>query len=91
MTANDTNEPSDTAKAATAGNETATLTDAPATFEEPHRPLSPAARRALAEAEERRRQAAQNETKSAGEVGGRKGPDPTRFGDWEKDGIVSDF
>lgn len=25
------------------------------------------------------------------EVGGRKGPEPTRYGDWEKDGIASDF
>jgi hypothetical protein len=25
------------------------------------------------------------------EVGGRKGPDPTRFGDWEKDGRCIDF
>ena len=26
-----------------------------------------------------------------GEVGGRKGPEPTRYGDWEVNGIVSDF
>jgi hypothetical protein len=25
------------------------------------------------------------------EQGGRKGPEPTRYGDWEKKGIVSDF
>jgi hypothetical protein len=25
------------------------------------------------------------------EIGGRKGPDPTRFGDWEKDGRCVDF
>ncbi len=25
------------------------------------------------------------------ELGGRKGPEPTRYGDWEKDGITSDF
>jgi hypothetical protein len=25
------------------------------------------------------------------ELGGRKGPEPTRYGDWEKKGIVSDF
>ena len=25
------------------------------------------------------------------EIGGRKGPDPTRFGDWEKDGRCIDF
>jgi hypothetical protein len=27
----------------------------------------------------------------AKEIGGRKGPDPTRFGDWEKDGRCIDF
>ncbi|MFQ6004615.1 MAG: DUF1674 domain-containing protein [Woeseia sp.] len=25
------------------------------------------------------------------EIGGRDGPDPTRFGDWEKDGRCIDF
>ncbi|PCI33125.1 MAG: DUF1674 domain-containing protein [Alphaproteobacteria bacterium] len=25
------------------------------------------------------------------EVGGRKGPEPTRYGDWENNGIASDF
>ena len=25
------------------------------------------------------------------EVGGRKGPEPTRYGDWENKGIASDF
>ena len=55
----------------------------------PRKPLSDAAKRALAESEERRRQAAaQNAQK---EVGGRDGPDPIRYGDWEKDGIISDF
>lgn len=57
------------------------------------RALPPAAQRALAEAEERRRAAeAQNDvaTKPA-ELGGRAGPDPVRYGDWEKGGIASDF
>lgn len=68
-----------------------------ATAAEPAAPrdLTPEAKRALAEAAERRRLAAQNGTdgKPVGqrEVGGRKGPEPTRFGDWEKGGIVSDF
>ena len=26
-----------------------------------------------------------------GEIGGRKGPEPTRYGDWEKKGLISDF
>ncbi len=54
-----------------------------------HRPLAPAAQRALKEAEERRRQAG-TENRPA-EHGGRKGPDPVRYGDWEKGGIASDF
>jgi hypothetical protein len=53
------------------------------------RPLSPAARRALAEAEERRR--TNPEVKLPKEVNGRDGPEPTRYGDWEKKGIASDF
>jgi hypothetical protein len=56
------------------------------------RPLTPAAQRALQEAEERRRarvQAAQQPR--AKEVDGPKGPDPVRYGDWEKGGIASDF
>lgn len=57
----------------------------------PGRTLSPAARRALAEAEERRRLAAQQNAAPAKEFGGRIGPDPIRYGDWEKGGIVSDF
>ena len=27
----------------------------------------------------------------AKEIGGREGPEPTRYGDWEKNGIISDF
>ena len=59
--------------------------------EEP-RTLTPAAQRALAEAEARRKEAA--DAKAAGhekELGGQRGPEPTRFGDWEKGGIISDF
>jgi hypothetical protein len=52
-------------------------------------PLTPEARRALAEAEARRRQASSQPTPR--EIGGRAGPEPTRFGDWETGGIVSDF
>lgn len=54
-------------------------------------PLTPAAQRALAEAEARRRAAAEAEKERPAEVGGRDGPDPTRYGDWEKGGIASDF
>ncbi|MCW4117082.1 DUF1674 domain-containing protein [Aurantimonas sp. MSK8Z-1] len=54
------------------------------------RALTPAARRALAEAEERRRRSP-GETHPVPEVDGRKGPEPVRYGDWEKNGIISDF
>jgi hypothetical protein len=53
-------------------------------------PLPEAAQRALREAEERRR-AARKPLTGEPEVGGREGPDPARYGDWEKGGIVSDF
>lgn len=52
--------------------------------------LPPAARRALAEAEERRRRKA-GEAQAPPEIGGRKGLDPARYGDWEVKGIASDF
>jgi hypothetical protein len=50
---------------------------------------SDVARRALAEAEARRRAAVAQAR--ARELNGRDGPEPTRYGDWEKKGIVSDF
>lgn len=53
--------------------------------------LPPAAQRALAEAEERRRLAAETAKARPKEINGQSGPDPTRYGDWEKSGIVSDF
>ena len=56
------------------------------------RKLKPAAARALAEAEERRKSRARTGAASGRkEAGGRSGPDPVRYGDWEKDGIISDF
>ena len=57
---------------------------------EPPRKLTPEAQRALAEAEERRVAAMAAEGK-AKELGGPSGPEPTRFGDWERKGIASDF
>lgn len=53
------------------------------------KPLSDAARRALAEAEARR--AAAPPPDMPPEVNGRKGPDPVRYGDWEKGGLAVDF
>ncbi len=51
--------------------------------------IQEAAARASAEAEARR--AAEVKQELPPELGGRKGPEPTRYGDWEKKGIVSDF
>lgn len=51
--------------------------------------LPPAARRALAEAEERRKNAAPLDL--APELGGREGPEPVRYGDYERKGIAVDF
>ena len=52
--------------------------------------LPAAAQRALAEAEERRKKAAEAEALPK-ELGGRDGPEPVRYGDWEKKGIAVDF
>lgn len=57
--------------------------------QEPAKVLSPAAQRALAEAEERRKAA--DALALPTELGGRKGPEPVRYGDWEKKGIAVDF
>ncbi|MHA6287948.1 DUF1674 domain-containing protein [Maricaulis sp. CAU 1757] len=61
--------------------------DAPAAAD---KPLSAAAQRALHEAAERRRKA-EEEQEQPEEYGGRNGPEPTRYGDWEKKGIAHDF
>ncbi|MEN8657921.1 DUF1674 domain-containing protein [Marivita sp.] len=52
--------------------------------------LPPAAQRALAEAEERRKKAAAEQPLPK-ELGGRDGPEPVRYGDWEKGGLAIDF
>ncbi|MFT4090913.1 MAG: DUF1674 domain-containing protein [Asticcacaulis sp.] len=57
---------------------------------EPAKPLTPAAERALAEAAERRAKA-EAEIQKAIEEGGPQGPEPTRYGDWERKGIAVDF
>jgi hypothetical protein len=56
---------------------------------EPRKPLSPAAKRALAEAEERRK--VQKPLELPEELGGRGGAEPSRFGDWEINGRAIDF
>jgi hypothetical protein len=56
----------------------------------PGKALSAAARRALEEAAARR-SAAKAAPASTGESGGPAGPEPTRFGDWERKGMAVDF
>ena len=51
--------------------------------------LAEAAKRANAEADARR--AAEKPLNLPPERGGQKGPEPTRYGDWEKKGLISDF
>ena len=57
----------------------------------PLRKLTPAAERALAEAAERRAEIDRKAAEQGKEVGGPSGPEPTRYGDWEKKGLTSDF
>ncbi len=52
-------------------------------------PLPEAAKRALAEAEARRKSAQVADRPP--ELGGRNGPEPVRYGDWEKKGLAVDF
>ena len=54
-----------------------------------NKPLPPEAMRALAEAEERRKKAKCEALPK--ELGGRDGPEPVRYGDWERKGIAIDF
>jgi hypothetical protein len=53
------------------------------------KPLPAAAARALAEAAERRKDRTERTIQK--EIGGRGGPDPARYGDWESKGIAHDF
>jgi hypothetical protein len=63
----------------------------PAATTPERKPIPDAAKRALAEAEARRAAAKANIAPAAREAGGPAGPEPTRFGDWERKGIASDF
>ena len=53
--------------------------------------LTPAARRALAEAKARRDEYRQKEAALPKEIGGRGGKEPGRYGDWEVKGLATDF
>ena len=69
----------------------------PTALAEPHnrpptkRPLTPAAERALAEAAARRAERDRHPLDRLKEIAGRDGPEPTRYGDWEINGLTSDF
>lgn len=52
--------------------------------------IPPEAQRALAEAKARRK-AASNAPPLPKELGGRDGPEPVRYGDWENKGLAVDF
>jgi hypothetical protein len=77
-----TSEPAAAAPAASAEPKDAPLTK---------RPLTPAAERALAEAAARRTQTDGHPVDRPTEIAGRDGPEPTRYGDWEINGLTSDF
>ena len=53
--------------------------------------LTPEAERALAEAAARRAEIDRKAAELPKELNGRRGPEPTRYGDWETKGIASDF
>jgi len=63
----------------------------PPTAAESRKPLTPAAERALAEAEARRQAAREQEAAQPREIGGRGGKEPVRYGDWEVKGLATDF
>ena len=67
------------------------MTDRPkkASSEEVQARIAAAGQRAREEAEARRK--AQKPANLPPEIGGPKGPEPTRYGDWEKKGLISDF
>ena len=63
----------------------------PAAAGAPRKPLSAAAQRALAEAEARRAAVDRMTAERPKEAGGPEGLEPTRYGDWERNGLASDF
>lgn len=57
----------------------------------PRKAPTPEAERALAEAAARRAEREAQAVARPKEANGPKGPEPTRYGDWERKGIASDF
>jgi hypothetical protein len=73
----------------TSQTSTSPLIDSQQASEPPPNPkLSEAARRALAEAHERR---TKTRPPLPPEINGRAGPEPVRYGDWEVKGVATDF
>jgi hypothetical protein len=69
----------------------ASKTPASTVDDAPLKELTPAARRALAEADARRQDYRRKEAALPREIGGRGGKEPGRYGDWEVKGLTSDF
>ncbi|MNC94985.1 hypothetical protein D3C83_119850 [compost metagenome] len=71
--------------------EKADKSNAPESTPRAARKPTPAAERALAEAAARRAEIDARARAQPKEYGGRKGPEPVRYGDWEVKGLSSDF
>ncbi|CCV10824.1 DUF1674 domain-containing protein [Mesorhizobium sp. STM 4661] len=71
-------------------DETSKINASPAD-EAPQKTLTPAAKRALTEAQARRENYRAKEAALPKEIGGRGGKEPGRYGDWEVKGLTSDF
>jgi hypothetical protein len=72
-------------------NDDRTQKSPPAAESAPRKPLTPEAQRALAEAQARRAEVDRKTAEREKESGGPKGLEPTRYGDWERKGLASDF
>jgi len=70
---------------------TSAASDADEKREAGGRPLTSAAERALAEAAARRAEGERKAVDPPKEITGRGGLEPTRYGDWEINGLTSDF
>ena len=68
---------------------TCVMADEDSNEEQRRKALSPEAQRALAEADARRKKTKPQSLPA--ELGGRDGPEPVRYGDWEKKGLAIDF
>jgi hypothetical protein len=67
------------------------ISEAQTSVNNDEKPLSPAAKRALVEAQARRKLYEEKQASMPKEIGGRGGQEPGRYGDWEVKGLTSDF